>query len=124
MEDPTKMAPQGLCRRLVSAPQEMEVIDEILASAKKSDFQIDNLSKKKEYLLEWDGCFGICPFAECKIHNTKLKSNQLQNTTKSATSEISSRNDKFFSGDIRGLHEIKIVFLPQSIRKDGACNFF
>ncbi|GIY37645.1 hypothetical protein CEXT_250711 [Caerostris extrusa] len=30
VNDSTKMTPQGLCRRLVSAHQEMEVIDEIL----------------------------------------------------------------------------------------------
>ncbi|GIX87955.1 hypothetical protein CEXT_210871, partial [Caerostris extrusa] len=54
----------------------------------------DNLSKKKEYILEWVSRFGICPIAECKIHNANLKSNQLKITTKHATSEISSRNDK------------------------------
>ncbi|GIY71720.1 hypothetical protein CDAR_290851 [Caerostris darwini] len=43
VNDSNKMAPQGLCRRLVSAHQEMEVIDEILTSAKKSDFQNDYL---------------------------------------------------------------------------------
>ncbi|GIY19076.1 hypothetical protein CDAR_474481 [Caerostris darwini] len=59
MKDPTKMTPKGLCHRSVSAHHEMEVIDEILTSAKNSDFQNDNLqlkdnlSKKKEYLLEW-----------------------------------------------------------------------
>ncbi|GIY71392.1 hypothetical protein CEXT_472231 [Caerostris extrusa] len=100
VNDSTKMTPQGLCRRLVSAHQEMEVIDEILTSAKKSEFQNDyrqlndNLSKKKEYLLEWISPFGICPIAECKIHNANLKSNQLKNTTKRAASEISYHNDK------------------------------
>ncbi|GIY99203.1 hypothetical protein CEXT_470411 [Caerostris extrusa] len=60
----------------------MEVIEEILTSAKKSDFQNDylqlndNLSKKKEYRLEWVSRFGICPIAECKIHHANLKSNQ------------------------------------------------
>ncbi|GIX95751.1 hypothetical protein CEXT_448051 [Caerostris extrusa] len=95
-----KKTPQGLCRRLVSAHQEMEVIYEILTSAKKSEFQNDylqlndNLSKKKEYLLEWVSRFRICPIAECKIHNANLKSNQLKNTTKRAASEISSHDDK------------------------------
>ncbi|GIX98926.1 hypothetical protein CDAR_563761, partial [Caerostris darwini] len=59
INESNKMTPQGLCRRLVSAHQEIKVIDEILTSAKKSDFQNDylqlnaNLAKKKEYLLEW-----------------------------------------------------------------------
>ncbi|GIY00223.1 hypothetical protein CDAR_233821 [Caerostris darwini] len=94
------MTPQGLCRRLVSAHQEMEVIDEILTSAKKSDFQNDylelnaNLSKKKEYLLKWVSRFGICPIAECKIRHADLKPNQSKTTTKRAASEISSHNDQ------------------------------
>ncbi|GIY20265.1 hypothetical protein CDAR_554171 [Caerostris darwini] len=78
----------------------MEVIDEILTSAKKSDFQNDylelnaNLSKKKEYLLKWVSRFGICPIAECKIHHADLKPNQSKTTTKRAASEISSHNDQ------------------------------
>ncbi|GIY74100.1 hypothetical protein CDAR_66221 [Caerostris darwini] len=65
INESNKMTPQGLCRRLVSAHQEMEVIDEILTSAKKSDFQNDylelnaNLSKKKEYLLKWDHFYSM-----------------------------------------------------------------
>ncbi|GIY99200.1 hypothetical protein CEXT_470391 [Caerostris extrusa] len=75
----------------------MEVIEEILASAKKSVFRIlpqfnDNLSKKKEYLLECR--FGICPIAECKIHHANLKSNQSKTTTKRAASERSFHNDQ------------------------------
>ncbi|GIY14599.1 hypothetical protein CDAR_518341 [Caerostris darwini] len=100
INESNKMTPQGLCRRLVSAHQEMEVIDEILTSAKKSDFQNDylelnaNLSKKKEYLLKWVSRFGICPIAECKIHHADLKPNQSKTTTKRAASEISSHNDQ------------------------------
>ncbi|GIY40426.1 hypothetical protein CEXT_268481 [Caerostris extrusa] len=44
MIDPTKMTPQGLCRRLASAHQEMEVIDEIFTSAKKSIFRLTTSS--------------------------------------------------------------------------------
>ncbi|GIY74327.1 hypothetical protein CDAR_30521 [Caerostris darwini] len=100
INESNKMTPQGLCRRLVSAHQEMEVIDGILTSAKKSDFQNDylelnaNLSKKKEHLLKWVSRFGICPIAECKIHHADLKPNQSKTTTKRAASEISSHNDQ------------------------------
>ncbi|GIY62836.1 hypothetical protein CDAR_89761 [Caerostris darwini] len=100
INESNKMTPQGLCRRLVSAHQEMEVFAEILTSAKKSHFQNDylelnaNLSKKKEYLLKWVSRFGICPIAECKIHHADLKSNQSKTTTKRAASEISSHNDQ------------------------------
>ncbi|GIY74709.1 hypothetical protein CDAR_524451 [Caerostris darwini] len=100
INETNKMTPQGLRRRLISVHQEMEVIDEILTSAKKSDFQNDylelnaNLSKKKEYLLKCVSRFGICPIAECKIHHADLKPNQSKTTTKRAASEISSHNDQ------------------------------
>ncbi|GIX88023.1 hypothetical protein CEXT_530241 [Caerostris extrusa] len=77
VNDSNKMTPQGLCRRL-------------------NDYlQLNtNLSKKKEYLLEWVSRFGICPMAECKIHHADLKSNQSKTTTKRAATEISSHNDQ------------------------------
>ncbi|GIY88098.1 hypothetical protein CDAR_83911 [Caerostris darwini] len=119
------MTPQGLCRRLVSAHQEMEVIDEILTSSKKSDFQNDYLElnanlSKKEYLLKWVSRFGICPIAECKIHHADLKPNQSKTTTKRAATDrnwhlkislLKEYSYRSYWLAAKELHEIQIVII-------------
>ncbi|GIY10681.1 hypothetical protein CEXT_743821 [Caerostris extrusa] len=70
-----KVSPEEMCRQMSTALKEMEVIDSIVESSKRSDLQQDyvqiteTLLQKRKFLEEWVSRYH-CPIDNCKLHNS------------------------------------------------------